>query len=219
MRSLLLLIAGVSLWAGPASAQQASPARGALFISPMGQPFRASDGETGVQRWFAQADRDHDGKISLQEFIADADAAFTHADRNGDAAVLSGEVTALWEREAPEVIDTSAGYEAPLDPNAPVEGSAHVDRNSSRNDITGSHIASVRGGRRGPAPIGAQAYGLLGDPEPIMSCDSNFDRRIDKAEFEQCASRRFVELDANRDGFFTPDEVHPWLTGQARAQH
>jgi hypothetical protein len=67
--------------------------------------------------------------------------------------------------------------------------------------------------------MGAQPFGLLNDAEPIMSCDTNFDRRVDKSEFDQCAARRFVELDSNRDGFFTMDEAPEWARVPAPAEH
>jgi len=203
---------------------QTPPARGALFIAPMGQPFRADEGQTGVEKWFAQADTDHDGKISLAEFVADADAFLPHADSNGDGTVTSTESTALWRAEAPEVVNDNVSYAPPIDPNALTPNNGHHESHSPNNNsasrgglVTPSSTTNVRRGQAGPRPIGAQAFGLLGDAEPIMSCDTNFDRRIEKTEFEQCAARRFVELDANHDGFFTPDEVHPWLTDPARA--
>ena len=47
---------------------------------------------------------------------------------------------------------------------------------------------------------------MLGaEVEPVMSCDRDFSRRIDAAEFQACAERRFVALDINRDGYF---ELH-----------
>ncbi|MFT3729376.1 MAG: EF-hand domain-containing protein [Terricaulis sp.] len=222
MRRLLILAASFTALTNLAVAQP-TRSQAPLFMSPMGQPFRASATETGEQKWFAQADADHDGKISLAEFVADADAALAHADANGDGSVTSAESTALWRAEAPEVLDENVSYAPPLDPNAVQDASRsghHTSSSSSSNTGANGALVTPRVTRRqgGPRPVGAQAFGLLGDAEPIMSCDTNFDRRIEKTEFEQCAARRFVELDANRDGFFTPDEVHPWLTAQEHAE-
>jgi hypothetical protein len=45
---------------------------------------------------------------------------------------------------------------------------------------------------------------MLGvEVEPVMSCDRDFSRRIDAAEFQACAERRFLALDINHDGYFT----------------
>jgi hypothetical protein len=190
----------------------------------MGQPFRASGDQTGMQKWFAEADTDHDGKISVAEFVADADAFLPRVDRNGDGVITSVESDALWREQAPEVISNDVSYDAPLDSNTPVGAGEHHTSHPSSGGASWGGVVSAEGGRThgpggGPRPIGAQAFGLLGDPEPIMSCDTNFDRRIEKTEFEQCAARRFVLLDANHDGFFTPDEVHPWLTAREHAGH
>ena len=46
-----------------------------------------------------------------------------------------------------------------------------------------------RRGSHGERLIGAQPFDMLENAEPIMSCDTNFDRRVDKAEFDQCAAR------------------------------
>jgi hypothetical protein len=219
MRTTLLLAASYVLALASAASAQPAPARGALFIAPMGQPFRASGDQTGVQKWFAQADTDHDGKISLAEFVADADAFLPHVDTSGDGTITSTESDALWREQAPEVISNDVSYDAPLDPNTPVTGGHHASRQNNGGASWGDMVSTQTTNHRGsgPRPMGAQAFGLLGDPEPIMACDTNFDRRIEKAEFEQCAARRFVELDANHDGFFTPDEVHPWLTAREHA--
>ncbi|HVV32719.1 MAG TPA: hypothetical protein VHC73_05770 [Vitreimonas sp.] len=224
MRTTLLLAASCALAFASAVPAQPAPAHGALFIAPMGQPFRASGDETGVQKWFAEADTDHDGKISLAEFVADADAFLPHVDSNGDGVITSTESDSLWREQAPEVISNDVSYDAPLDPNTPIgAGEHHHTSHPSSGGASWGGLVSAEGGRThgpgGPRPIGAQAFGLLGDPEPIMACDTNFDRRIEKTEFEQCAARRFVELDTNHDGFFTTDEVHPWLTAQGRVEH
>src|SRR5262249_17895882 len=116
-----------------------------------------------------------------------------------------------------------AGFETPVS-NTPVPDDRH--RHIGDDDIPvyhddGTHSLSTGHSGAGGAYFrhgqGAQAYGLLGDVEPIMSCDTNFDSQITKPEFEQCAARRFVALDANRDGAITLDEVHLWIS-QAPAQ-
>jgi hypothetical protein len=222
--SLCALVAALAL-AGVAAAQprDAATPLSTLFISPMGEPFRAQGDQTPVQRWFAETDTDHDGRVSLAEFIANADAFFAKVDSNGDGVVTSTESTALWQAEAPEVlspVDNSAPITANNNDSVQQHHQARVEEADPTGGLQLPGYDERHRGAAGPRASGAQAYGLLGDIEPVMSCDRDFDRRIIKSEFEQCAQRRFVELDANHDGFFTPDEVHPWLvTARARAEH
>jgi hypothetical protein len=168
----------------------------------MGQAFRANaSGARGIDLWFTAADSDYDARISHDEFMANANAFFPLVDTNRDGVLTSVEDSAYWRQSAAEVVDGPTGGEPignTLDPPA------HHDRNGSDHRIVRTAGANMQGPER---PTGAQAYGLLGDAEPIMSCDSNFDRRVTLAEFDACAERRFAMLDANHDGFFTPDEA------------
>ena len=78
--------------AGGAFAQERSafaPWSRALFVSPMGEAFRASDGRHGVDLWFAGADTDHDGKMSHEEYLADATRYFDRLDANQDNSATS----------------------------------------------------------------------------------------------------------------------------------
>ena len=81
-----------------------------LFISPSGEPFRQAD---GAAAWFAQADVDHDGAITLAEFRADAQRVFRIFDQNSDG-VIDGFETEHYENEiAPEISQTFAERESP----------------------------------------------------------------------------------------------------------
>jgi len=194
-----------------------------LFISPMGETFRGNADHTGLELWFAEADANHDGRISLGEFIANAQAIFARIDANGDEAVTSLEATAYWRANAPEVLNRAAEFETPVEADQPSSRQDHSDPDldgGPRYDDNVEH--RLDGANHGefapPRGEGAQRYGLLGDAEPIMSCDANLDGRVTKTEFEQCAQRRFVALDANHDGFFTLDEAHLWIM-RAHAEH
>ena len=196
--------------AGPAGAVSgAALRRPSLFVSPMGQPFRANaSGARGIDLWFTAADTDYDSRISHDEFMANANTFFPLVDANQDGALTSVEDSTYWRRSAAEVVDGPAGGE-PIGNVADPPAQHH--RDSGGHDVVQDNYGSIQGqphrGAPPERPTGAQAYGLLGDAEPIMSCDSNFDRRVTLAEFDACAGRRFAMLDANHDGYFTPDEA------------
>jgi len=215
MRFLTICALGaLALGAATTADAQQPPERAAmrqpsLFISPMGESFRANaTGARGVDLWFTEADTNYDTRISRDEFIANANAFFAQVDASQDGYLTSVKDTAYWQRTAPELVNGYAGGEpigntlAPPDPRHRDDGTHQVIQG---NDI---NIAGPHRGQPAERPVGAQAYGLLGDAEPIMSCDSNFDRRITLAEFDACADRRFAMLDLNHDGFITPDEVN-----------
>ena len=54
----------------PASPSPSPAQPGAPFISPMGEPFRARQGDDALADWFAQADRNHDGCLTVDEMQA-----------------------------------------------------------------------------------------------------------------------------------------------------
>src|SRR3954468_19652800 len=62
--------------------------RGGLFLSPMGEPFRSADpAADNVGAWFAQADADHDGALTLAEMQADAARFYATLDVNHDGEI------------------------------------------------------------------------------------------------------------------------------------
>mgnify|MGYP000163563603 CR=1 FL=1 len=161
-----------------------------LFISPVGQPFRTADGSAPILLWFAGVDADADGKLSRDEFAANAMAFFgsTDLDANGDRSITSIESTALLRAQAPEVLSTRMD---------PVPRARERDRGMVTPRTERSHGEAA-------SPLrGAAAFSLLGDVEPVMSCDTDLSRRVTAPEFEACALRRFAVLDSDGDGFFS----------------
>ena len=175
------------------------PRPGAVFVSPMGQPFRVEpeSRRAPVQLWLAHSDTDGDARISRDEFVNEAMMFFANVlDANHDHGVTSVESTALWREQAPEML--SARTAPVLASNA----AAPPNEVGPRGPRGGDRRGRPPGG--GPPPGGGRAPIALGaEIEPVMSCDRDFSRRIDATEFENCAARRFMELDINGDGYFT----------------
>jgi hypothetical protein len=143
-----------------------------LFISPSGQPFRAPAGQPyPVAAWFAQADRDHDGKLTREEFRADADAWFEKLDLNHDGQISMPEVT-HWEDEVvPEITRATIG-----------------GFSGGRGGPLSRNVADTRA-------QGAAMYSVINEPHPIRGADTDFSFSVSKAEWRAAADRRFDLLD------------------------
>ena len=99
----------------------------------MGRPFRSGPGGPDpVSLWFAQVDRNGDGRIDRAEFRADAEAFFHVLDANHDGVIDGFEVSGYEHDIAPEIL---GAYRAPA-------GSGAAEH---RGRPTGG------GGRRGPS--------------------------------------------------------------------
>ncbi len=192
-------------WAGAAHAGQAPPIeelyrredpapprpREQLFVSPAGQPFRAPPGAPyPVAAWFAQADADHDGRLTRAEFRADADAWFKIVDQDGNG--LLGMIEARrWEEElVPEM----------------------------SRDPMGSAIGRRGPPKRNEADHrrqGAAAYSLVNEPHPVRGADSDFSMTVSAREWTAATDRRFTVLDPDGDGAVLAADLKP-TPAQAR---
>lgn len=194
MRSLLAVVLCVAAVSSPVGAQE----QAALFISPMGTPSRAATTGEALSAWFAAADTDQDGRLSLEEFLVKEMPFHAVIDRNRDGIVTPTESGNLFRATAPEMY-------APLPPLRASEARRTYDPGSRipyRQRAEAERMRAARDDR----PRGAGRFGLLRDIEPVMSCDADMSRWVTVAEFQQCAERRFTLLDVNGDGFFTLDE-------------
>lgn len=74
-----------------------------LFISPMGESFLNSRGGDALADWFAQADGNHDGVLTLDEMTADASRYFAALDQNHDGEIDPDEMLAYEAGVAPQL--------------------------------------------------------------------------------------------------------------------
>ena len=182
--------------AAPVSASR-HPRR--LFISPMGEPFRSKSREDDtLADWFAQADQNHDGRLTLEEMQADAQRFFALLDLNHDGEIDPDEVTHYEDAIAPEVRTGEHFSLTSFESNAPEAGAG---RGSGRRRGDSGRRPSFRGGD--DPHQGAGRFGLLDLPEPVVSADSDFNRGISLTEFRQAAVQRFLALDLDHHGFLS----------------
>ena len=199
---------------------------GSVFLSPMGEPFRNDDpAHDTVGDWFAQADTNHDGALSLAEFQADAARFFRILDANHDGEIDPDELTRYETQLAPEVQvgrqmgvgmggfrrggeggrgGWGGGHGGHRGPPPTAEG-----RNSRIPEGAGGGGPRNANGGFDPGLEGAGRYSFLNIPEPVISADADFNRGVSLKEFIAAAGQRFVLLDANHDGRITRDELPP----------
>jgi len=194
-----------------------APPRPSLFISPFGEPFSAPPGQAyPVAVWFAGADADPDGAVTLAEFTADGQRYFAVLDTDRDGRLNQAEL-AVYEaglREfggmgmgrpprggGPEgfpsrnIPGPAGGGEIPLADASTLGVAPQQSRSGSR---------IPRGGGRGPGGYGAVAEaGFFNLPQPVKSADVNVDQRVTAEEWAQATQRWFRALDADRDGRLT----------------
>jgi Ca2+-binding EF-hand superfamily protein len=171
-----------------------------VFFSPSGQPFRGKPEDPYPEAaWVAQADTNHDGKISYDEFIADATQFFNLLDVNHDGFISSPENTNYENKVAPEILRIDPRIDQP--PRYHVDDSDIVTDNDPR---LRNYVKTIQG---------ASQYGLLDEPQPVRAADKNFDFRISKEEWLNATMARFKTLDRNDDGFLTANEL-PWTPAQ-----
>jgi Ca2+-binding EF-hand superfamily protein len=175
----------------------------APFISPMGEPFRprAATDDT-LARWFNQADRNHDGRLTPDEMVADADRFFALLDTDHDGLIGPEELIQYEWELAPDVQLSSKLKRRPGDPIAAPKATSEIDQdsNSRRRRRDAGDSDGPSGGLQGAA-----RYGLLNMPEPVAAADADFDRAITRAEFEAAALARFQLLDRDHRGALTLD--------------
>jgi len=174
----LVLIMGVAA----VQAQAAPPAPlqhiGRAFMSPMGEPFYGrTQGEDGLTVWFAQADRNHDGFLTVDEMRDDAQRFYEELDANHDGEIDPDEIT---------------HYEVVVAPQFRVR--SYVSAQSMPGGDQQVHYDDESGAGR---------FSLLKIPEPVASADSNFNRGVSADEFASSAAARFKLLDVNRSGRLT----------------
>ena len=161
----------------------------APFISPMGEPFRArSVSDNTLSNWLSGADRNRDGRLTLDEMRADADRFFATLDTDGDGMIGPDELMHYEYEVAPDIQVNSRTRQSPGAPQQSRDGRKKQDR---RDDPMDGRLQ------------GAARYALLNLPQPVAAADADFDRAITREEFRIAAATRFQILDHGRTGSLT----------------
>jgi hypothetical protein len=178
-----------------------------IFISPAGRPYRAHPDEPyPVALWFAEADANHDGKLTRDEMRADAVAFFRTLDTNHDGVLDGVEVQTYEQTVAPEILPRIEGLHAGegFDPNLDLADQRNTERPGSSGRGRGGYQPSQPRQPKGETGAqGAAVYSLINQPEPVAAADADFDGKVTLAEFEAAADRHFDILDTKQLGYLT----------------
>jgi Ca2+-binding EF-hand superfamily protein len=162
------------------------PKHAQLFLSPMGEPLRAGPNEPYPSaRWFAQADSNHDGKLTLAEMIANADRFFQILDRDHDGEITPPENRYYEDEIAPEIRSQLGRVDDFMTDRPKVKRSKHAQA----------------------VPEGAGRWSSLAIPQPVIAADADMNRAVTRAEFRAAAEERFGRLDPQKRGYLTLDTL------------
>ncbi len=215
MRRLILTAACIAAMAGAAmAAARPTPPPPykppELFLSPSGEPFRATaKAPDPLETWFDQADTGHLGYLDRAEFRADALRFFKRLDTDGDGVIDGFEVADYEHKLVPELAAWTEGI--------PIRDTDDHDDGPHHSSGQGGH-AGARGDHHGDAHRAAIAQ-LLGDPEPVMAADLNFDSHITLAEWTEVTDERFDALDKAKTGKLTLEELRDQLARKMPPDH
>lgn len=176
-----------------------------VFLSPSGEPFRGGrEAPYASAAWFARADADHDGRLTLAEFRADALRAFALYDTDGSGVIDAFEVQHYETAVAPEILPRIGGLRAGegADPDLfrgrGGGGGGRGRRGGGGGGQRASSGKEVAGDR---AVSGAGLYAMLAEPEPVTAADADVSGTVTRAEWLARTDVRFALLDPAGRGY------------------
>jgi hypothetical protein len=194
MRRPFIVLALIVPAAAAAQPQAPVGLHGSLFLSPMGQPFRSGDpAADNAGAWFAAADRERDGALTLDELREDAARFFATLDTDRDGEIGPAEMARYENEVAPEV---QVGLQ--------MRGSAVGESLGRREQRRRGRVAVYAEGIEG-----AGRYAFLNIPQPVIAADFDMNRGVSREEFGRAADQRFQMLDRDRDGRLVRAELPP----------
>jgi hypothetical protein len=204
-----VLLAILLAAAAPPPAAGEAARQSGVFLSPMGEPFRAAEaGADLAGRWFAKADADGDGALTPAEVQADAERFFATLDSSGDGEIDPAELAHYENGVAPEV-------QLGLQMGSRFGGGGGWSAGRRREGAWGDGRQKTEGrrsrgrGEYGAGLEGAGRFSFLNIPEPVIAADQDLNRGVSRAEFRRAAGERYALLDSNGDGRLVRAELPP----------
>jgi len=199
--ALLFLVATQAPPTGEARAPIVVTGRGGVpFISPLGEPIRArTPNEDTLARWFNQVDRNHDGFLTPDELVADAERYFDVLDTDHSGEIDPDELARYEWQVAPEIQVNSRLRRA----RAPGEPAPKADPDNAEGKDRDEKRQRKDRNSMDYGLQGAARYALLNLPEPVAAADADLNRAVTLQEFKQAALERFQLLDKQHAGRLT----------------
>ena len=171
-----------------------------IIYSPNGEPLSGGPlghptCEEALARWFDRLDPDRRGTIDLDQYLADARRQFTAMDLDKQGAITAVELTR---------------YRAPYNLASMPETAASATESPSpapRFGPGGHRPGQSATGPRASASGDPRGRSSDDEPDPVMAADVTLQFKVTLPDFLAYSDRKFVELNAKRDGRLAKTEV------------
>jgi hypothetical protein len=182
---------------------------GPPFLSPMGEPFRQRvPHDDPLADWFHQADRNHDGYLTADEMVLDADRFFAVLDLDHNGVIDPEEIENYEQVIAPEVRGEPLELQQQPKPSDDDGGRGTVDASGDLDTGPQQYATRIRGGGNGDrSNTGAGQFSLFAIPEPVTGADLDLSGRVTLDEFRRTAVIRFNLLDSDQKGRLTLEQL------------